>query len=114
MRQLAIYQAPILGRLFFFNPPPPASPNAFQASQLFRNCALASDLLPNLPSFIRRVCSGFALVWGVLQGRHPTRVRHRTGDGERPEPTQVIRATSGLIDPANCPFAAVDGVLLPV
>ena len=27
----------------------------------------ASDLLPNLPSFIRRVCSGYALVWGVLR-----------------------------------------------
>ena len=25
------------------------------------------DLLPNLPSFIRRVCSGYALVWGVLR-----------------------------------------------
>src|SRR3954451_17409413 len=23
------------------------------------------DLLPNLPSFMRRVCSGYALVWGV-------------------------------------------------
>ena len=27
----------------------------------------ALDLLPNLPSFIRRVCSGYALVWGVLR-----------------------------------------------
>ena len=27
----------------------------------------AHDLLPNLPSFIRRVCSGYALVWGVLR-----------------------------------------------
>jgi hypothetical protein len=26
-----------------------------------------ADLLPNLPSFIRRVCSGYALVWGVLR-----------------------------------------------
>jgi hypothetical protein len=26
-----------------------------------------TDLLPNLPSFIRRVCSGYALVWGVLR-----------------------------------------------
>jgi hypothetical protein len=26
-----------------------------------------NDLLPNLPSFIRRVCSGYALVWGVLR-----------------------------------------------
>jgi hypothetical protein len=25
------------------------------------------DLLPNLSSFIRRVCSGYALVWGVLR-----------------------------------------------
>ena len=30
---------------------------------------LALDLLPNLPSFIRRVCSSFAPVWGVLQTR---------------------------------------------
>ena len=28
---------------------------------------LLPDLLPNLPSFIRRVCSGYALVWGVLR-----------------------------------------------
>jgi hypothetical protein len=28
---------------------------------------IAADLLPNLPSFIRRVCSGYALVWGVLR-----------------------------------------------
>src|SRR3954465_5855292 len=28
---------------------------------------VGSDLLPNLPSFIRRVCSGYALVWGVLR-----------------------------------------------
>jgi hypothetical protein len=28
---------------------------------------MTSDLLPNLPSFIRRVCSGYALVWGVLR-----------------------------------------------
>jgi hypothetical protein len=28
---------------------------------------LGGDLLPNLPSFIRRVCSGYALVWGVLR-----------------------------------------------
>jgi hypothetical protein len=29
--------------------------------------AIHRDLLPNLPSFIRRVCSGYALVWGVLR-----------------------------------------------
>jgi adenine-specific DNA-methyltransferase len=29
----------------------------------------AGDLLPNLPSFIRRVCSSFAPRWGVLQTR---------------------------------------------
>ena len=28
-----------------------------------------SDLLPDLPSFIRRVCSGYAPVWGVLRTR---------------------------------------------
>jgi hypothetical protein len=28
-----------------------------------------SDLLPNLPSFIRRVCSGFGPDWGGLQTR---------------------------------------------
>jgi hypothetical protein len=27
------------------------------------------DLLPNLPSFIRRVCSSFAPPWGVLRTR---------------------------------------------
>lgn len=25
------------------------------------------DLLPKLPSFIRRVCSGYAPMWGVLR-----------------------------------------------
>jgi hypothetical protein len=28
---------------------------------------VANDLLPNLPSFIRRVCSSFAPGWGVLR-----------------------------------------------
>jgi len=31
--------------------------------------AQGSDLLPNLPSFIRRVCSSFAPPWGVLRTR---------------------------------------------
>ena len=34
---------------------------------LAANVWVACDLLPNLPSFIRRVCSGYALVWGVLR-----------------------------------------------
>ena len=29
----------------------------------------SGDLLPNLPSFIRRVCSSFAPPWGVLRTR---------------------------------------------
>jgi hypothetical protein len=28
---------------------------------------IGADLLPNLPSFIRRVCSSFAPPWGVLR-----------------------------------------------
>jgi hypothetical protein len=32
-----------------------------------RRTSRSGDLLPNLPSFIRRVCSGYALVWGVLR-----------------------------------------------
>jgi DNA (cytosine-5)-methyltransferase 1 len=28
---------------------------------------VVGDLLPNLPSFIRRVCSSFAPAWGVLR-----------------------------------------------
>jgi hypothetical protein len=28
---------------------------------------LAGDLLPDLSSFIRRVCSGYAPAWGVLR-----------------------------------------------
>jgi branched-chain amino acid transport system ATP-binding protein len=31
--------------------------------------ATEGDLLPNLPSFIRRVCSGYAPLWGVLRTR---------------------------------------------
>ena len=31
--------------------------------------AARADLLPNLPSFIRRVCSSFAPLWGVLRTR---------------------------------------------
>jgi|ERR1700683_662404 len=30
---------------------------------------IPGDLLPNLPSFIRRVCSSFAPAWGVLRTR---------------------------------------------
>ena len=35
--------------------------------------------------------------------------RHRTGDGERPEPTTA----TGLVDPADRPFAVVNGVVDP-
>jgi hypothetical protein len=35
--------------------------------KLTRDRVVPIDLLPNLPSFIRRVCSGYALVWGVLR-----------------------------------------------
>src|SRR3954471_3255686 len=98
MRQLAIYQAPILGRLFFFNPPPPASPNAFQASQLFRNCALASDLLPNLPSFIRRVCSGFAL--RPFFGSPEAGVFRLIHDGGLAAPSRLSNVIGGF-----CPIA---------
>jgi hypothetical protein len=34
---------------------------------LLEHYRVQGDLLPNLPSFIRRVCSGYALVWGVLR-----------------------------------------------
>ena len=30
---------------------------------------IALDLLPKLPSLIRRVCSGYAPMWGVLRTR---------------------------------------------
>jgi hypothetical protein len=33
------------------------------------DAGIGSDLLPNLPSFIRRVCSSFAPPWGVLRTR---------------------------------------------
>jgi tetratricopeptide (TPR) repeat protein len=36
---------------------------------LLNEYGLALDLLPNLPSFIRRVCSSFAPPWGVLRTR---------------------------------------------
>jgi hypothetical protein len=29
--------------------------------------AILADVLPDLPSFIGRVCSGYAPVWGELQ-----------------------------------------------
>jgi hypothetical protein len=32
---------------------------------------------------------------------HTIGVRHRTGDGERPEPAQAIGTSAGLIDPAD-------------
>jgi peptidoglycan/LPS O-acetylase OafA/YrhL len=40
---------------------------AFVSNFVFWN--EAGDLLPNLPSFIRRVCSSFAPPWGVLRTR---------------------------------------------
>jgi hypothetical protein len=54
------------------------------------------------------------LRFGLFQGRHPIAACHRTGDGERPEPAQAIRTTSGLIDPADRPSAAVNGVVRSV
>ena len=38
-----------------------------RANRTHRLSSNGADLLPNLPSFIRRVCSGYALVWGVLR-----------------------------------------------
>lgn len=49
------------GRMSAANNPGPGA--TFQ----FTLPSTATDLLPNLPSFIRRVCSGYALVWGVLR-----------------------------------------------
>ncbi len=33
----------------------------------FARSSKHADLLPNLPSLIRRVCSGYAPMWGVLR-----------------------------------------------
>jgi hypothetical protein len=38
-----------------------------QPAAKFRLGYVTADLLPNLPSFIRRVCSSFAPAWGVLR-----------------------------------------------
>ena len=50
----------------------------------------------------------------LFHGRHAVRACHGTGDGHRPKPVQLIRTAAGLVNPADCPFAAVDGVVRSV
>src|SRR3954447_19550044 len=53
-------------------------------------------------------------VLSFLQGRHPVIARHRRVDGQRPKPTKMVRTAARLVDAADCPFAAIDGVVWPV
>jgi predicted membrane protein len=57
MLTAAIYISPIVLvlTLLYFEFRAPRTPNNF------------TDVLPNLSSFIRRVCSGYAPDWGVLR-----------------------------------------------
>src|SRR4029077_14924177 len=48
------------------------------------------------------------------KGRHTIGARHRTGDGKRPEPTQGVGTATGFVNAADCPSAAVDGVVRAV
>jgi predicted outer membrane protein len=47
---------------------PPNGPNKKQQTD-HDKMAKATDLLSDMPSFIRRVCCGYAPVWGVLRTR---------------------------------------------
>jgi hypothetical protein len=68
------------------------------------------QLRPRLP----RVPTLLKLRLGLFQGRHPIRARHRTVDGHRPEPAQTVGSAPGLIDAADIPVTAVDGVVRAV
>src|SRR6478735_9592195 len=52
--------------------------------------------LPCVPAFLK-LCLGF------LQGRHAIRAGHRTVDGHRPEPAQVVGTAARFVDAAYIP-----------
>ena len=45
---------------------------------------------------------------------HAIRACHRTVDGQRPEPAQIVWTSAGLVDAADLPLAGNDGVVRTV
>ena len=66
------------------------SAHAFQASQLFFSCALASSKVATRSD------------------------RAMADDGQRPEPAEMIGTAARLVDAADCPVATEDRVVGPV
>ena len=50
----------------------------------------------------------------ATQGRHAIRARHRTVDGHRPEPAQIVGTAARFVDAADLPLAGKDGVFRTV
>ena len=63
--------------------------------------------LPCVPALLK-------LRLSLFQGCHAIRTRHRAVDGHRLEPAQTVGTAAGLIDAADIPAAAVDGVVRAV
>jgi hypothetical protein len=64
-------------------------------------------MLEFLRLFIRLLASPF-------RTQAQIRARHRTVDGHRPEPAQIVETAAGLVDAADLPLAGKDGVVRPV
>jgi hypothetical protein len=62
--------------------------------------------LPGVPALLK-------LRFGLFQGAARS-ARHRTIDGQRPEPAQTVGAAARLVDAAEFPVAGADGVVRPV
>src|SRR6476619_4150127 len=63
--------------------------------------------LPCVPAFLK-------LRLGFLYGRHAIRARHRTVDGQRPEPAQIVGTAARFVDAADLPLAGNDSVVRTV
>ena len=50
----------------------------------------------------------------ATQGGHAIRARHRTVDGHRPEPAQIVGTAARFVDAADLPLAGNDGVVRAV
>ena len=92
---------PHLQRGFLSRPP---RPPAWAAAQVYGTSSSIAQCLPGVPTRLK-------LRLGLFQGRHAIRARHRAMERERPEPPQIIRAASHLIDAADIPLAAEHGVV---
>ena len=75
--------------------------------------ALKAPLPPSPTPASQRPNSSETAPWPPL-GSPRDPARHRACDGHRPEPAQTVGTAAGLIDAADLPLAAVDGVVRSV